>query len=66
LEAFFPPEDPGAGQILAFLLPPRGTPSSSRKTVIEKINNVSASLSPYGEILKTFGFVPDRDKLILW
>jgi hypothetical protein len=38
----------------------------SRKTVIEKINGVSASRSPYGETLKALGFLPDRDKLILW
>ncbi|MDR1127954.1 MAG: DEAD/DEAH box helicase, partial [Treponema sp.] len=55
IEALFPPEDPGAGRILAFLVPPRGTPPSLRKTVIEKINGVSASRSPYGEILKTLG-----------
>ncbi|MDR1128330.1 MAG: hypothetical protein LBL20_03375, partial [Treponema sp.] len=66
IEALFPPEDPGAGRILSLLLPPQGTPPSSRKTVIEKINGVSASRSPYGEILKTLGFLPDRDKLILW
>jgi ATP-dependent Lhr-like helicase len=66
IEFFFPPEDPGAGPIMDLLIPPRKPALSSRKTVIEKINGVSASRSPYGEILKTLGFVPDRDKLILW
>jgi ATP-dependent Lhr-like helicase len=62
LELFFSPEDPGARRIMAFLLSPRGP----RKTIIEKINGVSASRSPYNEILKTLGFLPDRDKLVFW
>jgi ATP-dependent Lhr-like helicase len=66
IEFFFSPEDPGAASIIALLVPPRKPSASSRKTVIEKINGVSASRSPYGETLKALGFVPDRDKLILW
>ncbi|MDR0452292.1 MAG: DEAD/DEAH box helicase [Treponema sp.] len=66
IETFFPPEDPGAARILAFLLPPQGTPPSSRKTVVGQINGVSASRSPYAEALKGLGFLPDRDRLILW
>ncbi|MDR2053332.1 MAG: DEAD/DEAH box helicase, partial [Treponema sp.] len=66
IKFFFPPEDPDAESITGLLVPPRKTAAASRKTVIEKINGVSAARSPYGEILKTLGFVPDRDKLILW
>jgi ATP-dependent Lhr-like helicase len=62
---FFSPEDPAAGPVMAFLVPPRG-PASPRKTVIEKINGASASRSPYGETLKTLGFLPDRDKLVYY
>jgi ATP-dependent Lhr-like helicase len=63
----FPPEDPDTRQILAFLVPPAPSASSpGRKTVIETINNTSAARSPYAEALKTLGFLPDRDKLILW
>jgi hypothetical protein len=66
IEFFFSPEDPGAGAIMALLVPPRKAPAASRKTAVEKINGVSAARSPYGEILKTLGFVPDRDRLVFW
>ncbi|MDR1352648.1 MAG: DEAD/DEAH box helicase [Treponema sp.] len=64
LEIFFPPEDPGAPRIMALLLSSRGP--SFRKTIIEKINGISASGSPYSQVLKTLGFLPDRDKLVFW
>jgi hypothetical protein len=65
IEFFFPPEDPVAEPVMAFLVPSRG-PASPRKTVIEKTNGASASRSPYGETLKTLGFLPDRDKLVYY
>jgi ATP-dependent Lhr-like helicase len=61
IEFFFSPEDADAGSIIAFLVPPRKQAAATRKTVIEKINGVSASRSHYAEILKALGFLPDRE-----
>jgi ATP-dependent Lhr-like helicase len=66
IEFLFSPEDPDAESIMALLVPPRKTAVSPRKTVIEKINGGPAAFSRYSETLKSLGFLPDRDKLILW
>ncbi|MDR1306347.1 MAG: DEAD/DEAH box helicase [Treponema sp.] len=67
LELFIPPGDPGIGEVLSFLTLPR-TRACHRvqKIVLETVNGSSAAKSPYAAALEAAGFIPDRDKLILW
>ena len=67
LSVFIPPDDPGLPEALAFLEIPRTRAvDPRRKIVLETINGKAAAESPYGEILKNRGFLPDRWALTLW
>jgi ATP-dependent Lhr-like helicase len=67
LSVFIPPDDPCLPEALAFLEIPRTRAvDPRRKIVLETINGGPAAESPYGEILKSRGFLPDRGTLTLW
>ncbi|MDR1144185.1 MAG: DEAD/DEAH box helicase [Spirochaetaceae bacterium] len=67
LELFIPPGDPGIGGVLSFLTVPRTRACHPvQKITLETVNGSSAAKSPYAAALEAAGFIPDRDKLILW
>jgi ATP-dependent Lhr-like helicase len=67
LTVYVPPDDPELPAILEFLRVPRTRSCHPLKKIsLETINGEPAASSPYGEILRESGFIPDRGKLLLW
>jgi ATP-dependent Lhr-like helicase len=67
LKAFISPDDPGLPEALAFLkVPKTRAVLGERKISLETVNGKSAPRSEYAEALKALGFIPDRNKMILW
>jgi ATP-dependent Lhr-like helicase len=67
LRIFVPPETAELPQILEFLKAPRlRAVDPERKIVVETINGISPSESPYTPALTALGFEEVREKLILW
>jgi hypothetical protein len=64
---YLPPEDPAMAFILEFIKQPRTRAVTPvQKISLEHINGTEAASSPYNEIFKSGGFIPDRGKLLLW
>ena len=67
LTVFIPPDDPELQAVLEFAAFPRTRQVQPlRKVRIETINEKPAAASPYADILRSLGFLPDRGNLVLW
>jgi ATP-dependent Lhr-like helicase len=67
LRVLLPPGDGALGELPRFVKFPRARAvSPPRKITLETINGEAAAGSPYAEVLKDAGFIPDRGKLLLW
>jgi ATP-dependent Lhr-like helicase len=67
LRIFISPDDPAAGELGAFIRAPKARDVlPERKIALETVNGKPAGAGEYAELLKSFGFVRDRGKMILW